>query len=695
MKTKLRTLFAVGAFAFFSGQETHAQYCIPTYIYNCSSGDNVNDFSISGSGLTHLSSGCSPAGYGDFTSDPGLVASMQSSVSYNFAISHTYTSSQYVKIWIDFNNNQIFEDASELLFESPFGSGATTTGAITIPYTVAPTTGLRMRVMVRWNAMPSDACQQDASYGETHDYLVNILPPPPCQNPVLLTVDDSPYEAEINWTEPGTATDYIVEWGFPGFTPGTGAELGTANVSGTTNYLITGLNPLTSYEVYVRADCGVDGLSMWAGPLSFMTPCDVATTVPWFEDFEASSIGYTTFPNNCWIHEDYSSWYGFGVYDNDYNFGDADALSGTQFLSAQYASNSYIWTPQMELSGGETYEFVFSWAGDTHEFWQGEVYVNTTQSSATATMLGEPFVEAGEETTLEYTEEIYCFTPATDGTYSFAIYVKETGFWNYLNIDDMSVRLANPSAGTDEGYDICQTEGLIDLNALGSITDPEGVWTFASNPSALVQDTLLNTTVLPAGIVQAVYVPKGCLAPDVTVTLNIQAPSSAGSDGPIDACMNQQIDLLGALSGTVNFGGTWYDESNNALTGSYFMTGTTPGDYEYTYVTNNGNCPNDTSVVTLTILSCDYLALEESVLEGVSVYPNPTTGIFYISTIDGMNEVQYAVTDLNGRTITTSVNTTVANSEVITIDLSNFEDGIYMLRVFNSTEQKIYRIVKN
>jgi hypothetical protein len=349
MKTKLHALLAIGAIAFFSGNEVHAQYCIPSYFTGCTDGDDIDNFTLTGSGLTHLGSGCSIAGYGDYTADMGLVANVQPSVSYPFSITHNF-SNQYVKIWIDFNNDEVFDDGTELLFASATGS-SNTTGSITIPYTVAPATGLRMRVMGRWNSSPLDACATGMSYGETHDYTVNILPPPPCQNPVLLTVTDaSDIDAAVSWTEPGTATDYILEWGLPGFTPGTGAEIGTANVSGATNFLITGLSAVTSYDFYVRADCGVDGLSFWGGPLSFTTPCPAINTLPWSENFDASSLGFEVFPDGCWIHENYTMWNGFGVYDNGWNFGDADAMSGTQFLSAQYNSNSYVWTPEFVMS---------------------------------------------------------------------------------------------------------------------------------------------------------------------------------------------------------------------------------------------------------------------------------------------------------------------------------------------------------
>ncbi|AXG69283.1 fibronectin type III domain protein [Kordia sp. SMS9] len=80
---------------------------------------------------------------------------------------------------------------------------------------------------------------------------------------------------------------------------GTGVPTG-AGTAVTTNapYLATGLMPATAYEVYVRADCGVDGFSNWVGPINFTTlnlppPAPVGVTCPsgsstflFTEDFE-------------------------------------------------------------------------------------------------------------------------------------------------------------------------------------------------------------------------------------------------------------------------------------------------------------------------------------------------------------------------------------------------------------------------
>ena len=694
MKKQFRFFKFLSVAVFFYGANVHAQYCTPTYVDNCIYGDGINDFVLTGSGINHLGSGCSTAGYGDFSATAGLYGTLQASVSYNLNLTHDYFSSQFTKIWIDFNNDFTFDDVTEMVFQSAAGStDGTTSGSFLIPVSQPAVTGIRMRVMVTYSDWPSGSCATDGWYGETHDYTVDILAAPPCPSPIDITaIDIAAMNAIIGWTEQGTATDYNVEWGAPGFAPGTGAEIGAASVSGATEYDVTGLTPSTDYEFYVQADCGVDGLGLFSGPFFFTTTCVPVSSLPWSEGFESvSPVGSYIYPD-CWVHENAGFSDGWNVHDNFWGWGDADALSGSNFLAVNWGSDAYIWTPEFELTGGETYEFVFNWAGDEYDGWFGEVLVNDAQSSAGATVLGDPFVILDEPTTLNYQEEIYCFTPSADGVYSFAIHVVESYYWYYLSVDDVSLRMAGPSAGTDAVYDACISEGLIDLNSIGAITDPNGSWIFDTNPSALVDDTLLNIMVVPAGALQVIYEPKGCLAPDVIIDLNVHDLSSAGNDGLLDACMNQQVDLLGGLSGSVDLGGSWYDPSGNAIPDSYFMTGTVPGSYDYEYVTGNGACPDDTAVVTLTILSCDYLSAEELPLDAVTVYPNPTSGLFYISSPD-MAACSYVITDLSGREVAASGNAVVNGTHAV--DLTIVEDGVYMVRVFNATGEKVYRIVKN
>jgi hypothetical protein len=73
----------------------------------------------------------------------------------------------------------------------------------------------------------------------------------------------------LNWTENGTATNWHIvalPIGSPAPTAGT-----TGFVSATTNqFVLTGLNPFTSYDIYVRADCGTE-VSSWSDVTTIVT----------------------------------------------------------------------------------------------------------------------------------------------------------------------------------------------------------------------------------------------------------------------------------------------------------------------------------------------------------------------------------------------------------------------------------------
>jgi hypothetical protein len=270
-----------------------AQYCIPTYTTGCTSGDDIDDFQIIGGNLNHLGSGCSTDGYGDFTGDPALTAELAAGLSYNFSATHNF-GSQYIKIWIDFNGDELFDETDELLFVSTTGA-SNTTGSIAIPAAANPTT-TRMRVMTRWNSAPTNSCTNGSGWGETHDYTVVILPPPSCLPVTDFTVLDlTSTSIELAWEDSGNGEEWDVEWGAPGFSPETGNETGASTVSDTTE-TITGLDPNTTYDIYVKADCGADGESVWAGPFTVTTNC-AATTATYAQNFDGVST-----PNipSCW-----------------------------------------------------------------------------------------------------------------------------------------------------------------------------------------------------------------------------------------------------------------------------------------------------------------------------------------------------------------------------------------------------------
>lgn len=77
----------------------------------------------------------------------------------------------YWRVWIDFNNNNVFTDAGEQVLSASSGSTGLLSANISIPAGAA-TAKVRMRVSMRYGGYPT-SCQTFA-YGEVEDYSINI-----------------------------------------------------------------------------------------------------------------------------------------------------------------------------------------------------------------------------------------------------------------------------------------------------------------------------------------------------------------------------------------------------------------------------------------------------------------------------------------------------------------------------------------
>ncbi len=114
---------------------------------------------------------------------------------------------------------------------------------------------------------------------------------PSCAEPYQINVSGlTSSSAILNWTDLlEVATDWEIETGAQGFTPGTGAETNAYTYNSTAaltqSYEMTGLSASTLYDVYIRTDCGAGDYSGWVGPVTFLTGFN-SYTLPYSEDFE-------------------------------------------------------------------------------------------------------------------------------------------------------------------------------------------------------------------------------------------------------------------------------------------------------------------------------------------------------------------------------------------------------------------------
>lgn len=171
---------------------TQAQ-CVPTFppSEGCSFGDQVHTFQLNGDGSSKINdifSGCSAGSYKNATGTATVLLTEGSSYTANVSSNNT---DDYLAIWVDFNGNDIFESSERIVaYSSPLASGFSTTPvAFTIPSGVISGT-FTMRVMVGYpynlsfnpiSANDFDPCNSGSnriSYGEIHDYSVEIIASP-------------------------------------------------------------------------------------------------------------------------------------------------------------------------------------------------------------------------------------------------------------------------------------------------------------------------------------------------------------------------------------------------------------------------------------------------------------------------------------------------------------------------------------
>ncbi len=165
-----------------------ACYCIPPAT-DCTNSDEINNVVF---GVISNTTACSqPSGYNDFTSTVA-TATIAAGQSYTMAVTLGKDYSENVSVWIDYDHSGSF-DASEYTFlGSLSGSGNyTVTNSINIPATaLTGTTRMRIRNFNGTALSDFQACASPtslpgkssmllpgASYGETEDYLVDILLP--------------------------------------------------------------------------------------------------------------------------------------------------------------------------------------------------------------------------------------------------------------------------------------------------------------------------------------------------------------------------------------------------------------------------------------------------------------------------------------------------------------------------------------
>lgn len=238
-------------------------YCIPnnnTYDHNY-----ISNVSTSGA-LQNInrSSGFTEGGYSDYTETDIIV--VQPGQQFSISISGS-TSSMTYKVWMDLDQNGIFDEFLEQISSSSGNEGSPYESLINISANLEE--GF-YRIRIRVSAIPNSVgpCN-DYAFGETEDYLIEITNPT-CLPPTDISFNNvTPNSATVLWEAQPNHTSWIVIYGETNFNP---ENEGTSiTVYDDPELYLGELDEGTTYDVYFQSICGDEDESFSVGPNSFTT----------------------------------------------------------------------------------------------------------------------------------------------------------------------------------------------------------------------------------------------------------------------------------------------------------------------------------------------------------------------------------------------------------------------------------------
>jgi|GEM_PF-3183547 len=190
---------------------------------------------------------------------------------YDFFVSPGFsgdTCAQYIRVWMDLDQDGSFNDSTELLLDTidhaGFGIGSSFMVDDTLPRDI---TRLRisMKQMTDSDTIPQDACGL-FNFGEVEDYCIRVNDPcPPAENVDTLFVGKT--SATIGWDGDTTTFGYIYSHNI------IGEDDGEPMITGDTIAELEGLKECTEYEFKIVSVCDQDTNSY---VLTFITKCETA-----------------------------------------------------------------------------------------------------------------------------------------------------------------------------------------------------------------------------------------------------------------------------------------------------------------------------------------------------------------------------------------------------------------------------------
>ncbi|WP_170228016.1 Ig-like domain-containing protein [Vicingus serpentipes] len=225
----------------------------------------------------------------------------------------------------------------------------------------------------------------------------------------------------------------------------------------------------------------------------------------------------------------------------------------------------------------------------------------------------------------------------------------------------------------------CPSDIIACVGDVVNFTAPAG----ADNCSQTVAQTdatgLASGMVFPTGVTTIEYTSTDGSGNTAVCSFNVTVST-------IDISVTNTSPTLSANQTGASY--QWLDcDNGNAIIPTEIgqtFTATVNGNYAVEITV--GSCVDTSACENIT-----GVGIKEAATNVVSIYPNPTNGLFTISLANTSQAVSYTITTLEGRIVEQANNVTANNIEV---DLTNESKGIYFLVVKENNTSKTYKVIK-
>ena len=530
-----------------------------------------------------------------------------------------------------------------------------------------------------------------------------------CPLPTDLSANDlTQTSVKLVW-EGAFAANWDILLGNIGFDPST-LPITYNNTSN--NLVIDTLHSATTYEYYVRSDCGENDIDVsdWVGPYRFSTLCN-EIILPYSQSFEDEYI------SACWTIVDN---------DNNENSWEINTSTGSNntlqsaSVKTQGLSNDWLISPPINVISNyinvdfnirseivtmfysENYKILISKTGNNPEDFT--ILVENVVHSPTAWELKSINLS---DYGIVPGDEIHIAINAISNGHGY--YIAVDNFNIYESYTDLAI--INPENTT---ISPCNTSvnNQINIHIQNQGTNPiligDTILTWYNLNETIVVDTIILTEILNPGDTLIENISE---MTDISMQYNTYAlylHLETGTDRIIDNDTMLVNIIYTEISVSISEGDTiyisahefpytltledtyetylWYDIDENTEGSESTFTINNSGTYIIQVTDIYGCNTSDTITVDLTTGIKNI-----NIADSFSIYPNPNNGQFIIDNdLINNNSVRVEIVSINGQVIYSEI---FNNLDKQQIDIQNPKPGIYLLKIIDGSSIKQQRIV--